>query len=160
MTLAIRKTFDGHDRETFQLNLDPVSLTHQSEAAACDINQIMKRFERTGILEHRNTFEGQYGDFTDLPLNYHDSMNACLAAQDMFLTLPSGIRKRFGNDPGIFLEFVANPANGAEMVKMGLATARPDPDTLVETQPKAKPAVPPPGKPPAPPASPSKAETE
>lgn len=117
----IKKHYDDHERQFF--NTVGISMTHQSMAAECDINKIMLKWQKTGILEHRNTFEGQYGDFTETPQDYHESMNAVLAAEDMFSTLPSQIRKRFANDPGLFLEFVSDPENAAEMVSLGLATA-------------------------------------
>lgn len=117
------------------------SLTHQSMKKECDINGIMARFEKTGILEHRNRFEGSYGDFTQTPNDYHESMNAVIAANDMFMTLPAKIRKRFQNDPGAYLDFVTDPDNIDEMVKLGLATKRPqeavidDPDPTPQKKP-------------------------
>lgn len=120
-TFKFNTAYGRHDRVKF--TTDPISLTHQSEAPACDINNIMKKYEKTGILEHRNTFEGKYGDFTDAPMDYHESMNSVLAAQQMFSSLPSKIRSRFGNDPGAFVDFVGNPENIEELQKMGLAKA-------------------------------------
>lgn len=128
-----RRSFelDAYDRKVERLSLDVsgvddpesdrFSRTQQSFKDDCDVNLIMKRFERTGILDHLNEFNGQYGDFTDLPVSYHDAVNQVLAAQDMFMTVPSAIRDRFGNDPGAFLAFVDNPANGQELIDMGLA---------------------------------------
>ena len=120
-SIKIRKPYDQHDRVTFSTT--GVSLTHQSMMRETDINSIMKKFEKTGILEHRNSFEGQYGDFTQIPMDYHESMNAVIKANDMFETLPAKVRRRFGNDPGQFLEFVADPQNTEEMQKLGLSKA-------------------------------------
>lgn len=150
--IPFKTAYQSHDRETF--TCDPVSLTHQSMSAECDVNLIMARFEKTGILEHRNTFEGQYGDFTELPQDYHESMNAVIAANDMFSTLPATVRKRFANDPGLFLDFVADPNNKTELEKMGLAKAPiveliDADDTPPPPAPKAAPA-PAPAAPPAP----------
>lgn len=100
------------------------SLTHQSMAEECDINKIMLKWQKTGVIEHRNTFDGQYGDFVDVPTDYHAAVNQVMEAQDMFNTLPSSVRKNFANDPGLFLEFVSDPKNGPKMVEMGLATSR------------------------------------
>jgi len=121
--------------------LDPVSLTHQSMAPECDINTIMRKYERTGVLEHRNTYEGTYGDFSDAPSDYHESMNQVLAADEMFETLPAKIRRRFHNDPGVFLDFATNPENQDELIKLGLATARPEP-LLEPIQPSPEPKAP------------------
>jgi phage internal scaffolding protein len=97
------------------------SLTHQSMAPECDINTIMARWQKTGVLEHKNNFQGQYGDFTNIPDDYHQAMNAVLDAEEMFSSLPSGIRKKFGNDPGTFIDFAVDPSNIDSMVEMGLA---------------------------------------
>lgn len=101
--------FDGHP-----------SLAHQSFRDECDINNIMKKFERTGLLDHVNEHEGNYGDFTDLPASYHEAQNQVIRAQEMFLSVPSKIRARFNNDPGEFLAYVEDPANVEGMRELGL----------------------------------------
>lgn len=104
------------------------SLTRQAHQQECDINQIMAKWQKTGIIEHVNEFEGQYGDFTDLPADYQSALNQVMAAQEMFESLPSTVRRKFDNDPGKFLEFVDNPENAGELVEMGLAHSPvPDP---------------------------------
>lgn len=110
------------------------SMTHQSMKAECDINNIMRKYERDGIIAHRNTYEGQYGDFTELPQDYQSSLNAVLEAQEMFLTLPARVRAKFENDPASFLEFVSNPKNQDEMIELGLAERSPghSPGQIIE----------------------------
>lgn len=95
------------------------SLTQANFRDDCDINQVMARFEKTGVLTHVNEKKPGYGDFTGYT-DYHQSMNAVIEAQDAFMTIPSKIRAKFNNDPGEFLEFAENPENQEEMVKMGL----------------------------------------
>lgn len=95
--------------------------TQQSFKDDADVNLIMKRFEKTGMIDHLNEFQGQYGDFLDVPQSYHDAVNQVLAADAMFMTIPAKVRERFGNDPGRFLAFVDDPANVDEMVSLGLA---------------------------------------
>lgn len=121
--MKIRKAYDKHPR--FQFSTTGISLTHQSMAPECDVNSIMRKYEKTGILEHRNTFEGKYGDFTDAPMDYHAAANSVLAADEMFQSLPARVRRRFHNDPGAFVDFVGNPENASELVSMGLASAPP-----------------------------------
>lgn len=102
------------------------SRTKQSFKDECDVNAIMRRFEKTGIIEHVNRFQGNYGDFTQVPENYHAAVNQVIAAQGMFMTLPARVRARFANDPGNFLAFMDDPANQEEMIALGLATRRPE----------------------------------
>lgn len=98
-----------------------VSMTRQSARDECDINLIMKRFEKTGIIEHFNEHRGDYGDFTGAPSSYQEALNQVLAADAMFQSLPARVRARFANDPGRFLQFVDDPANARELVDLGLA---------------------------------------
>ena len=100
------------------------SLAKQSFKKETEINNIMSRYEKDGIITHVNRFQGNYGQFIGFE-DYHSSMNSILAAKDAFADLPASIRKRFSNDAGVFLEFVQNPKNQEELVEMGLAHPKP-----------------------------------
>ncbi len=100
------------------------SLAKQSFQKECDINTIMRKYEKSGLIEHLNTNQGQYGNYIGFE-DYHSSLNQILAADAAFLTIPSRIRAKFNNDPGVFLEFAQNPENHEEMVELGLATQKP-----------------------------------
>lgn len=117
------------------------SVAIQSAKAECDINNIMRKFEKTGMVEHVRSVEGSYGDFTGFPQSYHDSLNQVLAAQQMFESIPAKVRKRFNNDPGEFLTFVENPDNIDECRKLGLAVAKPEPAAPLRVE-VVNPAVP------------------
>ncbi|AXL15247.1 internal scaffolding protein [Microviridae sp.] len=149
--MKFRTAYDKSKRYTFETN--GKSRTHQSMSPECDINTIMKKYERTGVLEHRNTFEGQYGDFTNAPEDYHASMNAVIEANEMFDTLPAKVRRRFHNDPGAFIDFVGNPDNKDELIKLGLAT-KPAEEVIEKS------ATPPPNKAETPPTPKPKGSTE
>lgn len=107
------------NRQTFNTWGD--SMTHQSHQKECDINQIMLRWQKTGVIDHANTYQGQYGDFSEVPNDYQEAMNRVINAQDMFMSLPSSIRKQFNNDPGQFLDFATDPKNADRMVELGLS---------------------------------------
>lgn len=96
------------------------TMTQQHMAAETDINNIMKRYERDGIIEHFNQYQGEYGDFTVMP-DFHTAMNTIREADEMFLSLPASIRDRFDNDPAKFVDFATDKNNLAEMREMGLA---------------------------------------
>lgn len=130
MPVTIRKPYDAYNGKRYASSIsfldengDPsVGLTEQCHKDLCDIEKILDRYDRTGLITHVNKAKANYGDFT-LVNEYQESLNLVLEAQDAFDDLPSAIRKRFGNDPGAFFEFVTNPDNGGELVKMGLANA-------------------------------------
>lgn len=95
------------------------SLAKQSMAAECNINSIMKQYQKTGAVSHLNRHGAEYafcsGDGFDA------SMRIVVKAQEMFADLPSSVRERFGGDPRVFLDFVQDDANLEEMRELGLA---------------------------------------
>lgn len=115
-----------------------VSRTKQSFKKDCDMQHILAKYQKTGVIEHRRQYEGRYGDFTNVT-DYQTAMGVVIAAQNMFESLPSTVRKRFGNDPQQFLDFATNPVNGEELVKMGLAVRREPPPAAPEASPAPAP---------------------
>lgn len=103
------------------------SFVQQSDYDRSDINLIVERFIKTGILESVKQTNGFYGDFSEIT-DYHSALQMVQHAEESFMTLPATLRARFDNDPGAFLDFVSNPANEQEMAELGLlneeATAR------------------------------------
>lgn len=110
------------------------SMTHQSFGNECNVNAIMARYEKSGLLTHTNNRQPSFGDFTEMP-SYQDSLDLIIHSQNLFDELPALVRKRFHNNPVEFLEFAQNPENLPEMVKLGLATPKaahePEPSKLI-----------------------------
>lgn len=98
--------------------------TKQSFKDECDINKVMKRFEKTGVIGHVAKVQGRYGDFLGYE-EYHQVMSKVALVQQMFESLPAKLRKRFANDPAEFLEFAQDTANAEELREMGLLPAAP-----------------------------------
>lgn len=98
------------------------SRTVQSAKADSDINVIVKRFRVTGQMPGSFRMP-QYGDYEGVN-DFQSAMNALRAAEEGFAQLPADVRKKFGNDPQNFLDFVSNPENADAMVELGLATKR------------------------------------
>lgn len=107
-----------------QLICEDPSLTHQSFKAECDIRNIMKRYKKTGVLTHVTSMSPQYYDASVVP-DYQEALNLIIQAQESFDSLPSELRKRFGNDPAQFLAFTSDENNLDEMRKLGLANPLP-----------------------------------
>lgn len=106
-----------------QLFCDPSeSRTHQSFKDECDIHNIMKKFHRTSLLDHINSGQPFFGDFSDV-VDYQSALNMVIKTQDDFNKLPSEIRSRFMNDPQLFIDFINDESNHSEMVDMGLISA-------------------------------------
>lgn len=103
---------------------DP-SRTKQSFKAECDINTIIARFLRTGILDYAEKHEAQYGDATGV--DFTEAMQTVAKAQSMFNDLPSALRNRFKNEPALFLDFIHDDKNRDEARKLGLLKPEPAP---------------------------------
>lgn len=95
------------------------SLTQQHFKDECDINKIIERFTRTGLLPQYPGDNMEYGDYTSVA-SYHEAMTILANAQAQFDSLPSSVRDKFDNDPAKMLDFVSKQDNIEESVKLGL----------------------------------------
>ena len=111
--------FQVAHRPTIKPGLDTgPGLTEQSHKKECDMNYIIRKFQATGLITHAKTHEGKYDDIDST--DFREAMEIVTNANAMFADLPSNIRKRFGNDPTEFMDFVHNPANQDEMMTLGI----------------------------------------
>lgn len=98
------------------------SKTDQSFQNDTDINTIVSRFMKTGVLHSPGTTQRQgfYADMTvfasDL-LGAHELINR---SNEAFMSLPATVRERFQNSPEKVLEFLSDSRNREEAIKLGL----------------------------------------
>lgn len=106
-------------------------ITRQSEADAVDVNQLMKRLERTGELPPPGAAVyadvSEFGDFRSV----QDQVNL---ANAQFMQLPAEIRRRFDNDTATFLDFVST-ADKAALEAAGLVQKAPEAPGAAATPP-------------------------
>lgn len=91
----------------------------QSEADKLDLAIIKSIYDKTGVMNNVRTDQPRYGDFTS-SRDLHDVILRAQEAQEDFMALDAQIRRRFDNDPGKLIDFVMNPKNAQEAVKLGL----------------------------------------
>lgn len=118
---------DFYSDMTAHFDITP-SRTKQEFTEECDINTIMARFKASGgdpTVLPLNSRQARYGDFTSMPESYHAALNYVTDTKHEFMKLDAKIRARFDNDPQAFLNFVSDPNNGEELVKLGLASLVP-----------------------------------
>ena len=120
--------FDIQSEKTGLICLDD-SLTQQQFKEESDINTIVNRFLKTGVMPTPNTFP-QYVDFEGV-FDYQSAMNLVRAADESFMRMDAKVRARFNNSPQEFLEFFANPENTEEASRLGLTIPQPSSVTLV-----------------------------
>lgn len=113
---VIRSRYD--ERNRVSLKFDLPSLTKQSDAKDCDINNIVNTFRKTGQLPPV-VKQGQYADVSEIG-SYQDAMNFVLNVQDTFDALPSKVRNKFRNNPAEFVDFVQDERNTDELRELGL----------------------------------------
>lgn len=105
------------------VNSEP-TMTVQSERDACDVNLIVAKYAKTGLMTNIRTDKPMYGDFSS-SVDYHESVFRLQQAEDAFMDLPANIRKRFDNDPGKLIDFLQDVNNREEAVSLGLVDAAP-----------------------------------
>lgn len=132
--MKIYSRFDRPDAKSVDFSGDDgVSKTQQHFKKECDINSILKSFDRTGILSHVNNKTPLYGDYSEVP----DYLTANMIVEESkrkFASLPAFIRERFDNDPAKLVQFVEDDSNYDEAVKLGIIAGKGDkgkPDTVV-----------------------------
>lgn len=121
MTVIVKVRDDGS--RSVALLCEDRSLTKQADAEACDINKIMARYEKQGILNHVSLNQGFYADVSNVP-DYQGSLAVVESAETLFMSLPADLRARFENDPQKYFDFVSNPANKPELEKLGLLKSK------------------------------------
>lgn len=122
--------------ERVQILFPLPSITIQSPKDDSDINQIMEKFQRTGLIEHVQK-SARYENLPDV-IEFHEAMNIVLEAEKSFEGLPSTVRREFDNDPAKFLAFIDDPANVDRMAALGLLNAPPAAAPAVDDETTAK----------------------
>lgn len=100
------------------------SRTKQAFKEQTDINKIIARFNKTGMITHLNRKAPFYGDVSGF-VDYQDALEKVAAAQELFRGMSSEVRERFDNDPAKMVAFLNNPSNLDEAIKLGMAVKRP-----------------------------------
>lgn len=99
-----------------------VSMTKQSFREESDINQIIKRFEKTGMITVAQR-EGFFGDVSDIR-DYKEAVDLVQRADALFMEMSAEIRARFDNDPEKMVLFLDDEANRAEAEELGMIARR------------------------------------
>lgn len=97
----------------------------------CDINKIMKRYERTGEITHLARTQPIFADVLNAVSDYKTAHDLILEAQSAFLELPSEVREAYGHDPGTFLESLRK-AYEAEAASNATPTLKTQPEASKE----------------------------
>lgn len=120
--MKIITTRENGKRRVQTLNQLPTK-TQRHFQDEVNVNNIMRKYRQTGTITHLNNKQGKFADLTSAP-DYFESISQIRTAQQAFDQLPSELRARFQNDPALMLDFIHNPENHDEGVKLGLFNAK------------------------------------
>lgn len=109
----------GRKTDVYALTDFDISRTSQEFAAESDINTIMARYHKTGVLPVFADKQPFYVDATDMP-SFQDMQNTIISAREAFLALPAKVREKFGNDPARYVEFALDEKNIDEMRELDM----------------------------------------
>lgn len=118
MAVKIRLPFVEYDDPGLKFE-DP-SLAHQSFKDECDYNNVLAKWQNSGLITHINPSQPIYADVSNMG-DYRSALELIRSAQSSFDALPASVRDRFDNDPAKLLSFLEDPSNRDEAVKLGLA---------------------------------------
>ena len=108
-------------RLNVQIDCSKPVMTDQSYKNSCDINNIMKQYQKTKLLPSVREHLARYIDNTQvMPLE--EAHAKIQHAQALFYELPSEIRKLMDNNPLKMQEVLENPVYKDLLVKTGVLT--------------------------------------
>ena len=81
----------------------------QAEAAACDMDNILRRFAN-GDISVLSQSQGVYADVAGAPMHFTDALNMVRSVEDAFSQLPSDEREKFDNDWVKYGASLVNPS--------------------------------------------------
>ena len=140
-----RSAYAHRDEQLHQgIVFEEPSLTDQSQYKDTDINNIVRKYQVTGLLDSPGSvpFETlQYGDATLLP-DYQTALDLVNNVQEEFSSLPSEVREKFGHDPMQLLDALQDPTKKEMLQDIGLISKPVEP-TIVPNNPILKDEVPP-----------------
>lgn len=125
-----------------QLDCGTELITKQEFKDECDINNILRQFTLTGIIEHINKSEASFVDLPDMS-DFQSSLAIISEAEAAFASLPSKVRDRYQNDPAVFLGALADPSQKEFLTEVGVFQSPAKPVEGI-SRPEAPPAAQPP----------------
>jgi len=102
------------------------SRTKQEHKESSDVYFILDRYQKTGQIANVNNNDPIYGDFSTVG-DYRQAREVMFETEKMFQNLPANIKEKFENNPQKLIEFIEDPKNLQEAIKLGLAIERVEP---------------------------------
>lgn len=107
------------DKRKYQIHFKGPGRTRQDQKDSCDINLIMKKYTKQGVIPRINPKTPVYDDFSTA-LSYHESLERIRRADDLFYELPAELRAACDNDPALLIPYVEDGEHIDELVELGV----------------------------------------
>lgn len=111
--------------------------TKQSFKDSVDINRIVAKYQKTGLMEHVRKNPGVFADVSRID-DYPGMVAKIRFANESFEQLPANLRTRFQNDPSKLIDFISDSSNREEAIKLGILP-KPEKSKAVVEPPAASP---------------------
>lgn len=118
--MKFRTVYSARDEEHKGIIFPSDSLAQQHFKQECDVNFIVDRYVKTGVMEHTSDVAPHYADVSEIPTDLASAYDAVFAAESAFMSLPSDFRKLLDNDPARLGPWLLDEKNRADAVKYGL----------------------------------------
>ena len=119
----IRSLYEPYNPFDFTITCDDPSEVEQSHKHLHCPKRLM-------LDPHAETFipPESFRDFSDVG-DFRESLEKVRSSQAAFKALPAALRTYFDNEPADYVDFMLNPDNYKEAVRLGLVSAPPVDDT-------------------------------
>lgn len=95
-----------------------IYVTEQAHLKECDVNLIIKKFDKSGVIDHVSKFEASFGNLSGI--DFKDAQDLIINANNQFDKLPPKIRRHFKNKPENLLTFMEDENNREKAIELGL----------------------------------------
>lgn len=124
--MKVRSKFSDRSRQYAPIKVDSKSgeiiddgRTQAHFQAECDINNILHKYRKTGVIQHVKRAEARYGDFTQYG-DLGSDLDKIAKATASFEMLPAELRNKFKNSMAEFFAFVGDEANKEKCYEYGI----------------------------------------
>lgn len=118
--LKFRTVYSARDEEHKGIIFTSDSLCQQHFRDECNINVIVDRYVKTGVMEHLADVPPHFADVSEIPTDLASAYDAVFAAESAFMSLPSALRKSLDNDPARLDAWLHDDKNRVDAIKYGL----------------------------------------
>ncbi len=97
-----------------------VDRAKQSMRDECDVNMIMAKFTKTGLISHLADGIPLFADVSEMG-SYREAIENVRGVERYFAGLPAEVRSRFDNDTVQFMEYLETGSTVEDLEALGMA---------------------------------------